>query len=323
MSIPVRMSAYAARRFTPAFEQAMDGRYAVTRNLADTVLDEAALARAAEGAQILFICLTERVSATVIAHLAPTLKAVATLSVGVDHIDLEAARRFGVRVLNTPDVLSEATAEIAIMLILMAARRGAEGERLVRSGGWTGWGPTQMLGLGLPGRRLGILGLGRIGRHVARRALPFGLAIHYHNRSRLAVEEEQGAIYHGASDDLLRHSDILCITAPSTPELKNFLDARRIELLPPDAIVVNVARGDMVDDEALIGALSSGRLFGAGLDVYRGEPALDPRYRELPNVVLTPHIGSATVQTRDAMGFLLLDGLAAIQAGRQPANLVV
>ena len=315
--------AYAARRFTDAYEQAMDGRYQVKRNMSDKVLAPADLAKAAEGAEILFCCLTEKVTAEVIAHLAPALKVIATLSVGLDHIDLEAARRFGVKVLNTPEVLNESTAEVAMMLILGACHRAAESDQLVRSGEWTGWAPTQMLGLGLSGRRLGILGLGRIGRHVARRAAPFGLEIHYHNRRQLPAESEAGAVYHASSDSLLRHSDILVITAPSTAELKGFLNAPRIALLPKDAVVVNVARGDMVDDDALITALQSGKLFAAGLDVYRGEPNLDPRYRTLPNAFLASHIGSATVDTRDAMGFLLLDGLKALEEGRQPANQVV
>jgi glyoxylate reductase len=315
--------AYAARRFTDAYEQAMDARYEVTRNMSDQVLAPPDLARAAEGAEILFCCLTEKVTAEVIAHLAPTLKVIATLSVGLDHIDLAAAERFGVKVLNTPEVLNEATAEVAMLLILGACHRASESDRLVRAGEWTGWAPTQMLGLGLSGRRLGILGLGRIGKHVARRAAPFGLEIHYHNRRQLPPDEEAGAIYHPTSDALLRHSDIFCITAPSTPELKGFLDARRIALLPKDAAVVNVARGDMVDDEALISALQSRRLFAAGLDVYRGEPNLDPRYRALPNVLLLPHIGSATIDTRNAMGFLLLDGLKALDEGRRPHNQVV
>ena len=219
--------------------------------------------------------------------------------------------------------LNESTAEVAMMLILGACHRAYESDQLARSGEWTGWAPTQMLGLGLSGRRLGILGLGRIGRQVAKRAAPFGLEIHYHNRRQLPAEDEAGAIYHPSSDALLRHSDIFCITAPSTPELKGFLDARRIALLPKDAVVVNVARGDMVDDEALIAALKSRRLFSAGLDVYRGEPELDPRYRTLPNAFLLPHIGSATIDTRNAMGFLLLDGLKAIEEGRRPANQVV
>ncbi len=321
-SHPLRR-AYAARRFTPAYEQAMDARYAVTRNLSDEVLDPQALARAAEGSEVLFCCLTEKINAEVIAHLAPPLKVIANLSVGLDHIDLDAARRFGVHVLNTPDVLSEATAEVAMMLILNPCRRAYESDHLVRSGQWTGWTPTQMLGLGLTGRRLGILGLGRIGQQLAKRAAPFGLEIHYHNRRQLPPETEAGAVYHASSDSLLHHSDIFVIAAPSTPELKGFLDARRIALLPKDAVVVNVARGDMVDDGALIEGLTSGKLFAAGLDVYRGEPNLDPRYRALPNAFLASHIGSATIDTRDAMGFLLLDGLRALEEGRRPHNLVV
>ena len=315
--------ASAARRFTDAYEQAMDARYQVKRNTADKVLAPAALAQAAEGCEILFCCLTEKVTAEVIAHLAPHLQVIATLSVGLDHIDLEAARRFGVKVLNTPDVLNESTAEAAMLLILGACHRAHESEQLARSGEWGGWAPTQMLGLGLSGRRLGILGLGRIGKQVAKRAAPFGLEIHYHNRSQLPPDEEAGAVYHPSSDGLLRHSDIFCITAPSTPELKGFLDARRIALLPKGAVVVNVARGDMVDDEALIAALQSRRLFAAGLDVYRGEPNFDPRYRALPNTFLVPHIGSATIDTRNAMGFLLLDGLRALEEGRRPHNQVV
>jgi glyoxylate reductase len=242
---PLR-TAFAARRFTEVYEQAMDARYAVTRNLSDAVLDPAALAKAAEGAEVLFCCLTEKVTAEVIAHLAPTLKVIANLSVGLDHIDLEAAARFGVKVLNTPDVLSEATAEVALMLMLNACRRGYEADELVRSGRWTGWAPTQMLGLGLAGRRLGILGLGRIGQHVARRAAPFGLEIHYHNRRQLPVDQEAGATYHATSDALLRHSDIFCITAPSTSELKGFLDARRIDLLQRD--------GQFGDYKCILGA---------------------------------------------------------------------
>jgi lactate dehydrogenase-like 2-hydroxyacid dehydrogenase len=323
MPTPPRPHVYAARRFTQAVEQAMDARYAVTRNMADTVLDSAALAAAAGGCDYLFCSLTEKVTAEVIAALAPTLKVICTLSVGVEHIDLEAARQAGIKVLNTPDVLSEATAEIAILLMLGAARRAAEGERNVRADAWTGWTPTQLLGQQLGGRRLGILGLGRIGKEVARRAAPFGLQIHYHNRRPVPPEEAMGATYHDTSDGLLSVSDIFCISAPSTPELKGFLDARRIGLLPANAIVINVARGDMVDDGALIEALQSRRLFAAGLDVYRGEPQMDPRYRALDNLFSLPHMGSATVETRDAMGFVLLDGLVVLEEGRRPANQLV
>jgi glyoxylate reductase len=308
---------YAAHRFTTAVEQAMEARYAVIRDM------PGALAEAAKGCDYLMISLTEAVTADVIAGLTPTLKVIATLSVGTDHIDLEAAAKAGIKVLNTPGVLSEATAEIAMLLILGAARRGAEGTRMVRAGAWTGWTPTQLLGQQLSHRRLGILGLGRIGQEIAKRARGFGLAIHYHNRRPLPPEEALGATYHETSDSLLAVSDIFCIAAPSTPALKGFLDARRIDRLPPSAIVINIARGDMVDDDALIAALRTGRLFSAGLDVYRGEPHMDARYRDLENLFALPHLGSATVETRDAMGLMLLDGLAAIEQGRRPANQLV
>ena len=210
-SSPV-IRAYAARRFTQAVEQAMDARYAVTRNMADTVLDPDALAAAAQGCQYLVVSLTERVTADVIARLSPTLKVICTLSVGVDHIDLEAARRAGVKVLYTPDVRSEATAEIAVLLMLGAARRAAEGIRMVRDGAWTGWTPTQLLGRQLTGRRLGILGLGRIGKEVARRAAPFGLDLHYHNRRPLPPQEAMGATYHATSDSCWRVQPNSCFS---------------------------------------------------------------------------------------------------------------
>ena len=320
---PAAQRLYASRRFTPAVEQAMDERYRVTRNAADTAMTPDALAEAAQGCEYLMVSLTEKVTADVISRLAPTLKVICTLSVGVEHLDLEAARAAGIKVLNTPDVLSEATAEIAMMLLLGAARRAGEGGRMIRDDAWRGFTPTQLLGQQLTGRRLGILGLGRIGKEVAKRALPFGLKLHYHNRRPLPAEEALGASYHATSDSLLAVSDIFCITAPSTPELKSFLNAERIERLPKDAIVINVARGDMVDDDALIAALQSRRLFAAGLDVFRGEPDIDPRYRALDNLFAVPHLGSGTVETRDAMGFLLLDGLSALERGETPHNQLV
>jgi glyoxylate reductase len=317
------MRAYAARRFTDAVEQAMAQRYDVTRNPGEAALPAAQFLAAAKGFPYLFIAMSEKMTAEVIGALKPELKVIATLSVGADHIDLEAARQAGIVVLNTPDVLSDATADVALMLILNTARRAYEGDHQVRTGQWIGASPRQMLGRDLKGRRLGILGMGRIGREVAKRAAPFGLQVHYHNRGRLAPEQEAGAVYHETSDSLLAHSDIFCMTAPGSADLKGFLDARRVALLPKGGMVINIARGDLVDDDALIAGLTNGHLFGAGLDVYRGEPHIDPRYRDLPNVFLLPHIGSATVETRDAMGMMLLDGLAALEAGERPANQVV
>lgn len=316
----MQQSAYLARRFTPAVEQAIADRFTVVRRAEDTPVAAEVLAREAAGCAHLFVSTTERVTAEVIAALAPSLRTVATLSVGHDHIDLVAARAADVAVLTTPDVLSDACAEIGMLLILAAARRAHEADALVRSGAWAGFAPTLLLGRGLVGRRLGILGMGRIGRGVAVRARAFGMAVHYHNRSRLAAELEHGATYHATAEALLAVSDVLCLCAPGSAGRAAFLDAARMALLPSQAIVVNLSRGDIVDDDALIAALGSGRLFAAGLDVFLGEPAIDPRYAMLPNVFLTPHIGSATIETRDAMGMLLIDGIDALARGETPSN---
>ena len=223
-------------------------------------------------------------------------------------------------VTNTPDVLNDATADVAMLCLLGAARRGAEGDRMVRAGGWLGWHSTMMLGVHVTGKRLGIFGMGRIGRAVARRARGFDMEIHYCNRSRLAPGLEDGAVWHDTPESLLAVSDFLSINAPSTPETRNFLDAERIARLPDGAVVVNTARGDLVDDDALIDALRSGKVAAAGLDVFAGEPNLDPRYRGLDNTFLLPHIGSASLETRDAMGYCCLDNLDAFFAGRPCPN---
>lgn len=224
---------------------------------------------------------------------------------------------------NTPGVLTDATAEVAMLLMLGAARRASEGERMIRSGTWSGWAPTQLLGLQLSGRRLGIFGMGRIGQAVARRARAFGMTIHYAGRRRLPPEEEQGALYHADVDDFLAHCDVLSLHCPATPETYHWLNAARIARLPDGAVVVNTARGSVIDDAALIDALRSGKVEAAGLDVFENEPALDPRYRDLSNTFLLPHLGSATVETRNAMGFKALDNLDAFFAGREPPDRVV
>ncbi len=217
---------------------------------------------------------------------------------------------------NTPEVLTDATAEIALLLLLGAARRAYEGQEMLRSGGWTGWGPTQLMGRQLSGKRLGVVGMGRIGQAMARRARGFGVEIHYTDQRRLPPEKEEGAIFHPSVDALLPMSELLSLHAPSTPETRHLLDARRLALLPRGAIVVNTARGDLVDDEALIAALRSGQVGAAGLDVFQGEPALHPGYRSLPNTFLLPHMGSATIETREAMGFRALDNVDAVLSGR-------
>jgi len=250
------------------------------------------------------------------------VRAIANFSVGYDHVDVQAAKARGIVVTNTPEVLSDATAELTMMLMLGAARRASEGERLVRTRAWKDWSPAFMVGTQVTGKRLGILGFGRIGQVVARRARGFDMEIHYHDVRRMSQEIENGAIFHSTPEELMPHCDFLTLHCVSTPETFRLLNARRIALLPDGAIVINASRGAVVDDDALIGALKSGKLMAAGLDVYTNEPDIHPEYRELPNVFLMPHIASATKETRDAMGFRALDNLDAIFAGREPRDRV-
>jgi lactate dehydrogenase-like 2-hydroxyacid dehydrogenase len=268
-------------------------------------------------------CHSEHLSADVIGKLSSRIKAIANFSVGYDHVDIAAARKRGIIVTNTPDVLSDATAEIAILLMLAAARRASEGDRLVRSAGWKDWSPSFMVGTQVTGKRFGVIGMGRVGRVAAQRARGFDMDIHYYNRSKLSPTLEKGAHFHAAVDDLLANADVLSIHCPATDETRGLLNAERIARMPDGAIVVNTSRGAVIDDEALIAALKSGKIAAAGLDVFNGEPAnIHPGYRELDNVFLLPHIGSATKDTRDGMGFRALDNLDAIFAGKEPKDRV-
>lgn len=312
--------AYLARRFPALVEARIGERYQIVRNPSASPMNAEQLAAGAAGCDYLFVSPTETVSRLVFDKLAGSLRAVSTLSVGFNHIDLNAAREHQVAVFYSPGVLTEACADLAMLLVLNAARRGHEAEAMARSGQWPGWAPTQLLGVGLTGKRIGIFGMGRIGQAVAQRARAFGMEIHYHNRRQVAAEQEGGAIYHETADQLLAVSDVFVITAPGSPELNGFLNRHRIALLPANAIVVNVARGELIDDDALIEALMQRRVFAAGLDVFRNEPALDPRYLKLENVFLTPHIGSATEETRNAMGLILLEGLREFESGRIASN---
>lgn len=261
-------------------------------------------------------------TAQTIERLDDSVRIVATFSVGYEHIDTDAAKARRIAVTNTPGVLTESTAEIAMLLLLGAARRAAEGDALVRAGGWRGWTPTQLLGVQVSGKRLGIVGMGRIGRAVARRAGAFGMTVLYHNRNRLPVDEEEGATFYATLDDMLGHCDFLSLHCPVTPETQKLLGARTIAKLPDGAVVVNSARGAVVDDAALIDALKSGKVAAAGLDVYEGEPDLHPGYLELANTFLLPHLGSATIETRNAMGFKALDNLDVFFRGEAPPDRV-
>lgn len=289
----------------------------------DRVLTPDELQAAAAKADGLIVTAFDRFDAKAIAALASHVRFVATYSVGNEHIDLDAARARGLAVLSTPDVLSNAVAETAMLLMLGAARRAHEGDRMLYEGRWTGWTPTQLIGCEITGKRLGILGMGRIGETIARRARGFDMTVHYHNRSRRPPEAEAGATYHATPEDLLAVSDVLVLAAPSSKATRRILDTTRIARLPPGAIVVNIARGDLIDDDALIAALQSGHLASAGLDVFAGEPRLDPRYLALSNVYLQPHQGSSTIEARLAMGDILLSGIASVMAGRPAVNRLV
>jgi lactate dehydrogenase-like 2-hydroxyacid dehydrogenase len=291
-------------------------------NQADIPLVAAEIVARAHGADAVLCFSTDRLDWASIAALPASVRALGTLSVGYDHIDLAAARARALPVCNTPDVLSVATAELAMTLILMAARRAGAGERLVRSGRWQGWAPMLLLGTQVSGKRLGIFGMGRIGRELARMARGFAMEIHYRNRTRLPPELEAGATWHADDASFLAAAQVLALTAPGGGGTRRWLDERRIALLPRGAVVVNAARGSLVDDEALIAALHAGQVGYAGLDVYDGEPAVHPGYLACDNAVLLPHMGSSTTETREAMGALVLDGIAALLAGQEPANLV-
>jgi lactate dehydrogenase-like 2-hydroxyacid dehydrogenase len=272
---------------------------------------------------IALISVNERLDARLIERLPPALRAIATYSVGHEHIDLAAARQRGLAVFNLPDVLTEAVAEVGMFLLIGAARRATESIALIRSRAWTGWTATQLNGVELWQKQLGIVGMGRIGRAIATRARSFGMSIHYHNRRRLSPGEEAGARFHADAKTMFGEIDALVLAAPSSPETRGFLNAQRITWLKRGAIVVNVARGDLIVDQDLIAALASGHVFAAGLDVFNGEPKLDPRYFDLPNVFMLPHIGSSTIETRRRMAQGLTDSLRHWLAGGQPSNRLV
>jgi len=268
-------------------------------------------------------CHSEHFSADVVAALDPRLKIVANHSVGVDHCDLPALKARGITVTNTPDVLSDATAEIAMLLMLGAARRAVEGDALVRDGKWSDWSPAFMVGKQVSGARLGIIGMGRVGRAFAEKARGFGMDIHYHNRTRLAEADEHGATYHPTLETLLPEVDFISLHCPATPETTDLINTTTLAKMRDGAVLVNTARGALVDEDALIAALSSGKISAAGLDCFKVEPGGNPQFAQFPQVMMLPHIGSATRATRDAMGFRALDNLDAFFAGKDPRDRLV
>ncbi len=294
-------------------------------NVDDRAMTRAALADAMRLADVLVPTVTDRLDAELLRDAGPRLRLIASFGAGVDHVDLQAARGRGITVTNTPGVLTEDAADMTMALLLAVPRRLAEGERLARSGEWRGWSPTSMLGRRIGGKRLGVIGMGRIGTAVARRARAFGLSIHYHNRRRAPepVERELEATYWESLDQMLAHMDMISVNCPHTPATYHLLSARRLKLLRPHAYVVNTARGEVIDERALTQMLASGQLAGAGLDVFEHEPAITPKLRELENVILLPHMSSATLEGRVAMGERVLINIKTFVDGHKPPDRVI
>ncbi|MGP1281802.1 MAG: 2-hydroxyacid dehydrogenase [Parasphingopyxis sp.] len=294
-------------------------------NSDDTPMTADQLKDAVARAQVFVPTVTDDITADILASAGPQLKLIANFGVGVDHIDLAAARAADIMVTNTPGVLTEDTADMVMALIISVPRRLAEGEKFVRAGGWKGWAPTGMLGHRVNGKRLGIVGMGRIGQAVARRARGFGIQVDYHNRHRLpeAVEQTLEATWRDDLDDMLADIDILSINCPYTAETHHLLDERRLGLLGKDVYVINAARGEIIDEDALTDALEKGALAGAGLDVYENEPHIGERLRALDNVVLLPHLGSATFEGREAMGDKVIANIRIWADGHRPPDQVL
>jgi len=313
------------RKLPDPIETRMMELFACRLNLDDTSLSKPDLIAAVERADVLVPTVTDRIDAEVLDAAGPALKLIASFGTGVDHVDLTAAQRRGIIVTNTPGVLTEDTADMTMALILAVSRRLAEGERLIRSGGWIGWGPTSMLGHRIWGKRLGIVGMGRIGMALARRAKGFGLSVHYHNRRPVPEEVENAleATHWESLDQMLAHMDIVSVNCPHTPATYHLLSARRLRLLQPQAILVNTARGEIVDEEELLRLLETRAIAGAGLDVFEHEPAIDPRLRALDNVVLLPHMGSATIEGRLAMGEKVIINIKTFADGHRPPDRVL
>ncbi|HKV14102.1 MAG TPA: D-glycerate dehydrogenase [Reyranella sp.] len=313
----------ATRHFPPDVEARLAANFEAVLNPDDRLFDGPSLAKASDGCDAILCAAGDPLNAETVAKLAASIRMIATFSVGYEHVDVAAAAKRKIAVSNTPDVLTDATADIAMLCLLGAARRAHEGTTMLRTHHWVGWSPTQLMGVHVTGKRLGILGMGRIGQAMADRARAFRMTIHYSNRSRLPPDVEKGAIFHADADAMLPHCDFLSINAPLTATTRKWVNAERIARLPKGAVVVNTARGGVVDDDALIAALKTGHLAAAGLDVFDGEPRIHAGYYGLENAFLLPHMGSATVETRNAMGFKALDNLEAfLLRGQSPPDLV-
>lgn len=313
------------RKLPDVIETRMMELFETRLNLDDRPVSQADLIKAVQEADVLVPTVTDRIDSGVLSQAGENLRLIASFGTGVDHIDLATARSRGITVTNTPGVLTEDTADMTMALILAVPRRLSEGERLMRSGAWTGWGPTSMLGHRIWGKRLGIVGMGRIGTAVARRARGFGLSVHYHNRRRVHpdLEAELEATYWESLDQMLAHMDIVSVNCPHTPATFHLLSARRLQLMRPNAYIVNTSRGEVIDENALARALESGSIAGAALDVFEHEPAVNPKLLKLDNVVLLPHMGSATIEGRVDMGEKVIINIKTFADGHTPPDRVI
>ena len=322
---PSRLSVVVTRRLPAPVEARMQELFDVRLNTDDAPLTPDELGRAMAEADVLVPTITDRIDARLLAQAGPRLRLIANYGAGFDHIDVATALQRGIIVSNTPGVLAEDTADMAMALILAVPRRVPEGAVLMQQGEWQGWSPTALMGHRIAGKRLGILGLGRIGRAIARRAKTFGLEIHYHNRRRLhpEIEAELGATWWESLDQMLARVDILSVNVPHTPSTFHILNARRLKLMKPTAYIVNTARGEVIDENALTRMLRAGEIAGAGLDVYEHGHDINPRLRDLPNVLLLPHMSSATFEGRLEMGEKVIINIKTFADGHRPPDQVV
>ena len=323
--MPNKPLVVVTRKLPDVIETRMMELFNVKLNLDDHPLSQAELVEAVKTADVLVPTVTDRIDSGVLSQAGENLRLIASFGTGVDHIDLATARQRGITVTNTPGVLTEDTADMTMALLLATSRRVSEGERLIRSGKWQGWGPMSMLGHRIYGKRLGIIGMGRIGQAVARRAKGFGLSVHYHNRRRVseAVEQALEATYWESLDQMLARMDIISVNCPHTPATYHLLSARRLKLLQKHVYIINPARGEIVDENALTRMLEKNEIAGAGLDVFEHEPAVNPKLVKLDNVVLLPHMGSATIEGRIDMGEKVIINIKTFADGHKPPDRVL
>ena len=320
-----RLNVVVTRRLPDAVETRLKELFNVTLRDDDTPMTREELVAAVQTADVLVPCITDKIDAGLIGQAGDRLKLIANFGAGIDHVDVNTARQRGILVSNTPGVVTEDTADMTLALMLSVTRKIPQGLNIMQSGEWGGWSPTANLGGRLGGRRLGILGMGRIGQAVARRAAAFGMQIHYHNRKRLRPEVEDAleATYWDSLDQMVARMDIISINCPHTPSTFHLMNARRLKLLKPTAVIVNTSRGEVIDENALTRMLRAGELAGAGLDVYEHGTDINPRLRQLDNVVLLPHMGSATVEGRMEMGEKVIINIKTFADGHRPPDLVI